>query len=200
MRYRSYHRLQRYVHRGYQWQREVLRRALAEHRAIRDDAAPRVVELASGGGNLADVFSGPEYVGIDLIPERVAAAAVAHPGHRFVVGDVSGSDVEHLLAGRDFVFCHGLLHHLDDLQCRQLVETVEAHVSRPATVVVMEPWLPAAWPNLPGHLLCKLDDGKFIRPRHAYAGLFAKGLVREEATSNFPRWPVDMEAYVGRLV
>jgi hypothetical protein len=47
-------------------------------------------------------------------------------------------------------------------------------------------------------MLCKLDDGKFIRPRHGYAELFGNALVREERNSNWPRWPIHMEAYIAR--
>lgn len=198
MRYRSYRRLQHYVHGGYEWQRDVARRALAEHSQLRGGGAPRVVELACGGGNLADLFPGPTYVGVDLIPERIEAAAAEHPDHRFLVGDVSGPDFEELLAGRDFIFCHGLLHHLDDLQCRELFDLVQRGASHPATFLAIEPWLPSTFPNLPGHLLCRFDDGKFIRPLHGYAPLFGKALVREENKSNWPRWPVHMEAYVAR--
>jgi SAM-dependent methyltransferase len=198
MRYRSYRRLQHYVHRGYEWQRDVVRRALAEHSEARGGRPPRVVELACGGGNMADLFAGPDYIGVDLTPERVQAAAADHPEHRFLVCDVTGPEFEKLLADRDFVFCHGLLHHLDESQCGRLVELVRSRASRPSVFLAIEPWLPDAWPNLPGHMLCRLDEGKFIRPRHGYAALFGEALVREEANSNFPRWPVDMEAYTAR--
>jgi SAM-dependent methyltransferase len=198
MRYRRYRRLQLYVHGGYEWQRGVVRRALAEHQKDHGGAPPRVLEIACGGGNLADLFDGPSYLGVDLIPERVQAAAAEHPRHRFIVGDVSGPEFDQVLSGRDFVFCHGLLHHLDDLQCRRLVDLVGSRLARPATFLAIEPWRPSALPNLPGHLLCLLDDGKFIRPRHGYVNVFGKNLVREERNSNWPRWPVHMEAYTAR--
>jgi DNA-binding transcriptional LysR family regulator len=157
------------------------------------------VELACGGGNLADLFAGPTYVGVDLIPERVEAAAAEHPEHHFLVCDVGSPEFEELLTGRDFVFCHGLLHHLDDVHCRRLAELVRSRASRPATFLAIEPWLPSTWPNLPGHLLCKLDGGSFIRPRHAYVEFFGNALVREETKRNWPRWPVHMEAYIARF-
>ena len=158
-----------------------------------------MLELASGGGNLADLFAGPTYVGVDLIPERVAAAAAEHPEHRFLVHDITTPEFGELLSGRDFVFCHGLLHHLDDAQCQGLVDLIRSRASRPDTFLAIEPWLPAVFPNLPGHLLCSLDDGKFIRPRHGYVKLFGKELVREETKFNWPRWPVHMEAYTVRF-
>jgi SAM-dependent methyltransferase len=198
MRYRSYRNLQHYVHGHYEWQRDVVRRALAEHSEFRGGAAPRVLELACGGGNLADLFAGPTYVGVDLSPERIEAAAAQHPEHRFLVCDITSPDFEELLSERDFVFCHGFLHHLDDSQCRRLTEMVHSKASRPATFLALEPWLPSMWPNLPGHLLCKLDEGTFIRPQHGYRHLFGGDLVREETKSNWPRWPVHMEAYTVR--
>jgi SAM-dependent methyltransferase len=198
MRYRSYRRLQLYVHGHYEWQRDVVRRALAEHTRVTGEA-PRVVELACGGGNLADLFPGPTYLGVDLIPERIEAAAAAHPDHHFLVCDVSGPEFEALLSDRDFVFCHGFLHHLDDAHCRRLIELIRSRASHPVTFLALEPWLPSTWPNLPGHLLCSLDDGKFIRPRHGYVEMFGNAPVEEETKSNWPRWPVHMEAYTARF-
>ena len=199
MKYRQYHWLQEYVHRGYRWQRSVLEREWSTHaQQSAVPGGPRCLELACGGGNLADIFPPERYVGLDLTPERVAAAAQAHPLHRFMTGDVTQPSFDAILQGTDFVFCHGLLHHLDDAGCRVLLARIDHNITRPGTVVMLEPLLPDPWKNPPGYVLCRADDGKFIRKSEAYVALLDGHLVRSERHSFLPRWPVSMDAYVAR--
>jgi SAM-dependent methyltransferase len=201
MKYREYHWLQEYVHRGYRWQMAVLRREWSSHaQASALQGGPRCLELACGGGNLAGVFPPERYLGLDVTPERVVAAAAAHPDHTFITGDVTQPDFDTRLKGIDFVFCHGLLHHLDDAGCAALLARIERHIARPGTVVTIEPLLPDPWKNPPGYLLCRADDGKFIRKSQAYKAFLDGYLVRSERHSFLPRWPVSMDAYVARYV
>src|SRR5438094_4991598 len=165
MQYQRYNLLQDYVHQGHRWQRGVLSREWASHaQSSVLSAGPQCLELACGGGNLADVFPADHYLGIDLMSDRVAEAQRAHPTYRFEVADVTRPDFEGTLAGIDFVFCHGLLHHLDDNACANLLGKLRANLAKPATFVSIEPLLPRPWRNPPGYLLCKADDGHFIRP------------------------------------
>lgn len=48
----------------------------------------RVLDAGCGCGDLRPVLAGREYVGVDLVPEFIAVARVAHPGDRFEVADL----------------------------------------------------------------------------------------------------------------
>ena len=198
--YRLYERIQVYIHGDYARQKAILGREFDRHAAEAPDrAACRVLELACGGGSLADAFPPERYLGIDRSSGRIEAARRGHPRHRFEAGDVTGPDLEGRLADADFVFCHGLLHHLDDGECRALVAAVRNLARKPATLVAIEPLLPEPWLNPAGFLVGKMDEGRFFRPDRGYRPLFGGQALRTESFSLFPRLPLRMTAYVARF-
>jgi SAM-dependent methyltransferase len=200
--YILYKLLQNYVHRGYKQQKACLRREFAVHTAERPaELAHRrcsVLELACGDGDLATVFPANVYVGIDLMPDRILAARTRNPGYEFQVCDLTGGDVVGLMSAADFIFCHAALHHLDDEACRILLERVQKHAMKPTTVVAIEPVLPLVWRNPFGFMLCKLDEGRFVRTAGAWQSLFAGRCQRSEWLSFLPRWPIFGQVYVAR--
>jgi SAM-dependent methyltransferase len=199
MKYRQYRRLQEYVHHGYRWQRAVLLSEWQEQAKVSAlIGGPNCLELACGGGNLAGIFPPERYVGFDLMPERIAAAAEALPHHTFVAGDVTRPEFEATLAGIDFVFFHGLLHHLNDAACGELLTRLKHNLAKPARVVCIEPLRPDPWKNPPGYLLCRADDGRFVRKSEAYKAFMDGQLLHSERHNFLPRWPATMEAFVVR--
>jgi SAM-dependent methyltransferase len=197
VRYELYKQLQDFVHAGHYRQKAVLERQLAEHKAA--GGGPRVLELACGGGNLASVIPPESYRGIDSAPERIEAARPANPGYRFDVCDVTSAEGAAAVGEADFVFCHGLLHHLDDVACRELVAAIESRATRPATFVAIEPFLPQPFRHPAWYLFGKLDDGRFMRRANAYRVLSGDWIVHTEVLDFSPRWPGDEEVYVWRF-
>mgnify|MGYP001610657759 FL=1 len=159
LRYDWYKRSQDYIHRGYAPQKAILSRAWEEHRgAVPAAPRPRILELACGGGSLAEAFPGEDYIGVDASAERVEAARRDHPRHAFEVCDVNSPAFDALLARSDFVFCHGLLHHIDDRDCGALLSRLSRHAPKPATFVAIEPLLPKLWRNPLGYAVGMLDE------------------------------------------
>jgi SAM-dependent methyltransferase len=200
MKYKWYRLLQRYVHADYARQKTVLSCQFKAHVASlpEDQLAPRpaaVLELACGDGNLATVFPPESYLGLDLSTERIAAARMGYPAYQFAVCDVAGEGFKNLLPNFDFIFCHGLLHHLDDKSCYELLAHIRLLAKKPTTFVAIEPVLPGMWQNPLGFLLAKLDEGHSIRPSQGYCSLFVGAFLEIEKLNLFPRWPVNMEAY-----
>jgi len=200
MRYVFYKWLQNYVHCDYCREEDIIRRAFAAHLAWKRQNYATALELGCGDGNMAETIPAQAYLGIDLSVERIAAAKNKKPKYCFEVCNVNAGRFRDLLRRYDFIFCLGLLHHLNDNNCRKLLWEIETLTPKPVTFIAIEPLLPAPHANPPGFLLAKLDAGKHIRAPEAYRQMFADSLIKVEYIKFWPRWPVQMEAYTLRYV
>ena len=200
MKYVFYKWLQNYVHRDYCREKDIIRRAFAAHLAWKRPNYATALELGCGDGNMAGIIPPEAYLGIDLAVDRVAAAKNENPQYRFEVCNVNSPGFRDLLRQFDFIFCLGLLHHLNDNNCRELLREIETLTPKPATFIAIEPLLPAPYANPPGFLMAKLDAGKHIRAPEVYRQMFADRLIQVEYINFWPRWPVQMEAYTLRYV
>ncbi len=200
MTYTLYKMLQTYVHKDYAQQKAILSQEFQAHAAHLSTwplpfRTVQVLELGCGGGNLASIFPPQSYWGLDLSAERVKAAQREYPAYRFTVCPIPSPEFETLLREFDFIFCHALLHHLDDQSCHELLTLVRSSARKPTTFVAIEPILPVLWKNPLGFLLAKLDEGKYVRTSQQYLQFFQDGCVSAIALNFFPRWPVKEEAY-----
>jgi len=128
----------------------------------------RVLDLGCGTGIYASFFPPDSYVGADLNPAYIAAAAAKFPGHRFVVQDGTRTSFED--SEFDACMISGVLHHLDESQATQLLEEA-ARVVRPGGRVVVWEDIPASWWNALGHVIHRLDLGNHIRSPEGYREL-----------------------------
>jgi SAM-dependent methyltransferase len=120
----------------------------------------RVLDIGCGPGTNARVFTGAEYVGIDINPDYIRLASSRFPG-RFVVGDVTD---ETIFPDEQFdcVFANSLMHHLDDESVRNLLARMARLTAPGGKVHVLDLVLP---PNASaGRLLARMDRGRFARP------------------------------------
>jgi len=201
---RCYQMLQRYVHGDYSSEKSILRDEYNRHAGelLRQDGShrpARTLELGCGDGNLAEVFPPQDYVGIDSSDERVLAARRMHPAYRFVVADITHAESEATLSGFNFVFCHAVLHHLDDGEVGRLLDWIDRSASRPATFIALEPVLPRFWRNPAGMTLAKMDDGRFVRTPQGWRTVLGDRLKSVTEIKGTWRWPVNGEAYVLRF-
>jgi trans-aconitate methyltransferase len=196
--------LQRYVHGEYKPQKTIL---LDEYNRHSDELlrkggshrSARTLELGCGDGNLAEVFPPQDYVGIDSSNERVLAARRMHPAYQFAVADIRHAEPEALLSGFNFVFCHAVLHHLDDTEVGRLLDWIDRSASKPATFIALEPVLPGFWRNPAGMILARMDDGRFVRTSQGWRNVLGDRLKSVIEIKSTWRWPVSGEAYVLRF-
>jgi len=152
----------------------------------------KVLELGCGPGTNAHLFTGCDYLGIDINPGYVAKAQRLFPRHRFVTADVLAYDFAS--TSYDWVVVNSFLHHIDDQQ----VEAIFASIARirAARVLILELVLPPQ-PSV-ARLLARLDRGEFARPIEAWRALLPKGFgVREETPVRIRRGGVQLYELIG---
>jgi SAM-dependent methyltransferase len=158
---------------------------------------PRVLDIGCGPGTNANVFTGCDYVGIDINPEYIRTAASRYPG-RWVVGDVTDPAI---FPDQQFdcVFANSLMHHLDDGAVRNLLRRMAQLTAAGGRVHVLDLVLP---PHASaGRLLARLDRGRHARPTEAWRALFTEHLREEHFERyafGFPHVPLwQMVYFVG---
>lgn len=135
----------------------------------------RVLDIGCGPGTNAGLFSGCDYVGIDINPGYIRTASSRFPG-RWVVGDVT--DVSIFPDERfDCVFANSLMHHLNDGAVRHLMGRMARLTAPGGRVHVLDLVLP---PHASaGRLLARLDRGRFARPIDRWRTLLTEHLQEE---------------------
>lgn len=149
-----------------------------------------VVEIGCGTGLVGQklVENGCQYWAVEPDEKRVARARENCPEANIIIGRGESADLSEL-PEFNRAYIHGVVHHMNDEDCRA---TLERLLAKPGMkMIVVEPYLPQTlWKNPLGYWLGKLDEGKFVRPLEDYKTLFAPWLVDVKVRSLMPRWPV----------
>ena len=142
------------------------------HRVIRQEslsACNRVLDLGCGTGTFAGMFDPARYTGVDIVPEYVAAARAAHPGHTFEI--MNAQQLAFPSQTFDACFIAGVIHHLDDAAATAVLREV-ARVTRPDSPVVIWEDIPTrAWWNCIGRVVHRFDQGAYIRTPAQYCAI-----------------------------
>ena len=140
----------------------------------------RVLDVGCGPGTNTALFSGSDYLGIDINESYIESARRRHR-RTFVAADVTTyrvADHERF----DLILVNSLLHHLDDSSTVRLLEHLSRLLTDDGRVHVLELVLPDS-PSA-ARFLARHDRGKFARPLDGWSALL--GSVLE---------PVLMEPY-----
>jgi SAM-dependent methyltransferase len=140
------------------------------------DAKPgdRILDAGCGYGFFSKYLGHCDYVGIDNDPERIGRAIKNFgeaPRRKFIVGDVCNTNF--LKDSFNKALCYGLLHHLSDADAQLCL----AETSRIVTgnVVFSDP-VHSEY-HFINNLLCRLDEGKFVRDPEAYMEICRKQFI-----------------------
>jgi SAM-dependent methyltransferase len=148
------------------------------HEFLRPVAGSRILDVGCGTGSLLDDLPPDvDYVGFDLNPKYIDAARKKY-GHRArfycARAGVGGDGLEE--RSFDFLVAKSLLHHLNDAEAHQLLQTA-ARLLRAGGVFFSSDAVRHEGQSAIARLLVALDRGRSIRTPDAYTAL---------AESHFP--------------
>lgn len=127
----------------------------------------RVLDVGCGPGTNTALFSGADYLGIDINDSYIESARRRHR-RTFVAADVTTyrvADHERF----DLVLVNSLLHHLDDSSTVRLLEHLSGLLTDDGRVHVLELVLPES--ASVARFLARHDRGHFARPLDRWSSL-----------------------------
>lgn len=127
-----------------------------------------VLDFGCGPACNTFMFQPRHYVGIDVDPGRVAYARRLFPEYRFEL--CVGTTLPTKAATVDLVFVCGVLHHLSDAECGEIVREFRRVLRPGGQVLVLEPVLSTSWP-VHTAVMRLFDAGSFLRDECGYMRL-----------------------------
>lgn len=134
----------------------------------------KVLDLGSGLGNLAPLFSPKNYLGVELDPQLVDLAKKDCLKYNFVRGDIATFSNNQRY---DLVIVIGVLHHINDQQLDRALNVIGKHLKKDGRAIILEAIPPIYKWNLPGRFIRSLDQGNFIRSYDDYKQKISKKLT-----------------------
>jgi ubiquinone/menaquinone biosynthesis C-methylase UbiE len=148
-------------------------------RELRLEPGVRTLDLGCGPGTFSDLFAQEDYWGADLNPRYIEYARRACRGN-FLVSDARKVN---LPDGQfDQVLIFAMLHHLPDSDVRQVLAEARRLLAPGGRALVIEDIPAVSRLNLVGHLLHRIEQGRFIRRVEEYRRLYVEAgrILREE--------------------
>lgn len=145
--------------------------------------AASILDIGCGTGAMAGLFRPEGYVGVDTNPDYISRARSKNSRYRFEV--VDGRALPFADGSFDAVVILAVIHHLDDIDARSLLQESRRVLAPGGVLLVSEP-VPARsrW-NWIGHLVGRLDEGDFIRPEGRYPEM-VREVFDQRAVRHFP--------------
>lgn len=160
----------------------------------RSDSGDVVVDFGCGTGDISRLFpNGTSYIGFDVNPEYIEAARRKH-GTRaeFVRGSIrecTGYFIERSIKA-DVVLCVGVLHHLSDVECHDLMAMASGILAPLGRFVALEPVYLLRQSGISRWIMSK-DRGQIVRKEQDYRKLMsgAFNAVTTDVVTNLIRLP-----------
>lgn len=125
----------------------------------------KVVEVGCGPGKILDTLGDVFYVGYDINSRYIGAAQKKYADRKnckFIVSDASKPELHDLVKECDVMLSLGVLHHLTDEQCEELLSMAVRAVSNKGRFVIYEPYIPISKDSI-GDFFMKNDRGMNIK-------------------------------------
>ena len=167
---------------------------------VRPKTQSWILDVGCGDGRIRKFLGDVRYVGVDHNKKYIETAKKSNsPTDEFHVADVS--ELEKLLVARKFdrILLIGVLHHLSNAQCRDLLSTCARLLATDGHLVTLDPaFIKDQHPV--ARLLAKLDRGKFARSLEDYHTLIEESFasVAINVRHDLLRIPYTHAIYVAR--
>lgn len=167
---------------------------------IQAEPGMRILDVGCGTASILGLLPEVTYIGIDHNPDYIAKARRAF-GDRGAFVTVGVADKEFRQLGSfDRVLALGLLHHLDDTSCIQLMQSISECLTPTGRLITFDNSLvkgqhAVAW------VLSKVDRGRFSRSPEGYRAIIetAFEIKTEVVRHDLMRVPYSHAAFVSQL-
>jgi SAM-dependent methyltransferase len=133
---------------------------------IQPGEGARILEIGCGPGTILGYLPPCDYLGFDLSAEYIELAKKRFPGAQFVCERVSQFSAAKL-QNFDVVLAIGVLHHLDDVEARQLFQ-IAHDALKPGGKLVTADGVWTADQSPAARWLLSRDRGEYIRSEEEY--------------------------------
>jgi len=142
---------------------------------VRPRPGARVLDIGCGPGTAVPYFPNVEYVGLDASPDYIESARRRFPQATFVCSRVSHYTVPKQ-SYFDVVLAIGIVHHLDDVEARQLFEAAYESLKPNGKLVTLDGVLTKDQSHFARYLIGR-DRGGYVRDQEGYiriaSGIFS---------------------------
>ena len=123
-----------------------------------------------------------EYIGIDINSKYIDSAKIKYPNDKFYVCKIE--NIENLdLMNVSNVLVIGLLHHLNDEQCKNLFNSLEKILTSNGKIYTLDPVFIPKQRRI-AKFLAKKDRGNFVRKKEQYLALVGSNFETESLILN----------------
>lgn len=139
---------------------------------VRPKPGNRILDIGCGPADILDHLADVDYWGFDISSAYISKAKAKYGGKgRFFCKNLTHADIDHLPAF-DVVMAIGVLHHLDDMACENLLRLVHRVLKPGGRLVTMDPCLEQGQ-NPIARFLIMHDRGQNVRTLAGYESLVA---------------------------
>ena len=151
-----------------------IRRTIQEY--LPDSEKQRVLDIACGPGAFSGLFAADVYVGVDINQRYIEYAQRRHKGTFHVM---DARHIEFSDDSFDGVLVYGLIHHLNDDDAREVLKGIARVLKPSGRALIIEDIPSESRLNVVGHLLHRIENGRFIRSAEEYRTLLDAHLMKQ---------------------
>ena len=159
---------------------------------IKPHVGAEILDCGCGPAHILKYFPKEvKYTGIDLSEDYISNARKLFPNHSFKVSSVD----DFVILGKkfDIILALGLLHHIDDENCKKLFSSAYKLLKKDGRMITLDGVF-IKEQSLIAKFLLKKDRGQFVRNKESYEKL-AKSIFGEKKVDTVIRFDLTRIPY-----
>ena len=138
----------------------------------------RVLDIGCGRrGNFLGINS-VSYLGIDIDSAIISELEKSNTGN-YQCKNIKKMELKP--ESFDFIISTSFLHHLSDVECREILEKFKAAVKPAGIIIIADGVYPRSIRNVFGYLLRYLDRGRYVRTHQQYKDIFTSDFLVDKS-------------------
>jgi len=135
----------------------------------------KVLDFGSGTGSNAFLFGPKEYLGVDIVKDRIKFAKKRNPNHSFKL--IKNNKILVKDKSIDFICIFATIHHIPNNDFKKYLKEFKRILKNDGQIIVIEPVISEH--KFSNFFMNFFDEGKYIRPEEEYLKLFKKDFITQ---------------------